>query len=166
MRLHISQKRWDEILRVLAKRKRKRICVFGTKADGRYRVLWAAGACVIRSLRGGVARRRTADGKSSRNSNRQFLGVLFIHPSYGYWLTWGELRVIRKLLRRHSELVSGVLVSSEDSVAPYPVHFSKVGFIGTDMEMEDDSGFVYWQPRSALALLLRHPARGKRDGPA
>jgi hypothetical protein len=64
--------------------------------------------------------------------------------------------VIRKLLGRHSELVSGVLVSSEGDVASYPVHFSRIGLIGTDMEMEDDDGFVYSQPRSALALLLQH----------
>jgi hypothetical protein len=64
--------------------------------------------------------------------------------------------VIRKLLGRHGELVSEVLVSSEDDVAPYPVHFSKIGLIGTDMEMEDDEGFVYSQLRSALALLLWH----------
>src|SRR5438034_4277551 len=152
MRLLIARKRWHEILRVIRKRKRKRICVFGTKADGRYRVLWAAGARVTRSLRGGVTRcRRIADAKSTRNPNSQFLGILFIHPPYRYWLTWGELRIIRKLLRRHSELVSGVLVSSEYGVGPYPVHFSKVGLIGTDMKIEDDSGFVCWQPRSSLA---------------
>ncbi len=167
MRLLISQKQWDEILRVLAQRKPKRICVFGTRADGRYRVSWAARARVIRSLGGGTARRRRiAVGKASQNSDSRFLGVLFIHPSYRYWLTWEELRVIRKLLGRHGELVSGVLVSFEDSVALYPVHFSKIGLIGTDMEMEDDSGFVYSQPRSALALLCGTARGGKRDGPA
>jgi len=53
------------------------------------------------------------------------------------------------------ELVSGVLVSSADGVAPYPVYFRKIGSIGTDMEMEDDGGFIYSQSESALALLLR-----------
>jgi len=53
------------------------------------------------------------------------------------------------------ELVSGVLVSSADGVAPYPVYFRKIGSIGTDMEMEDDDGFICSQSESALALLLR-----------
>src|SRR6266566_1332608 len=78
--------------------------------------------------------RRIGHGKSSRNSKSRFLGVLFIHPPGKYWLTWEELGRIRKLLDRHMELVSGVLVSSADDVAPYPVHFRKIGLIGTDME--------------------------------
>ena len=56
------------------------------------------------------------------------------------------------------ELVSGVLVSSDNGVAPYPVYFrksGKFGSIGTDMEMEDDGGFTYSQSESALALLSR-----------
>ncbi len=161
MRLLISKKRWHEIFRILAQRKRKRIYLFGTIVDSRYHVLSAAGAHVIPTFEARVARRqRIPHGKSSRNSTSRFLGVLFIHP-YKYWLTWEELRVIRKLLGRHGALVSGVLVSCEGDVAPYPVHFSKIGFLGTDMEMEDDSGFVYSQPRSALALLLRRgPAQG------
>jgi len=82
------------------------------------------------------------------------------------WKTVGQrLRALRGSEVKHSELVSGVLVSSEYGVGPYPVHFSKVGLIGTDMKIEDDSGFVCWQPRSALALLLRPPSRGEGDGP-
>ena len=94
-------------------------------------------------------------GKSSRNSKSRFLGVLFIHPPGKYWLTWEELGKIRKLLGRHMELVSGVLVSSDNGVAPYPVYFRKIGSIGTDMEIEDDEGFICSQSRSALDLLLR-----------
>ena len=157
MRLFISKKRWQEIFRVLARRKRKQICLFGTRANGRYNVLWAAGARGIRTAGRALARgRRIGHGKSSRNTkSRFFLGILFIHPPGKYWLTWEELGRIRKLLGRHLELVSGVLVSSADGVAPYPVYFRKIGSIGTDMEMEDDGGFIYSQSESALALLLR-----------
>ena len=154
MRLFISKKRWHEIFRVLARRKRKQICLFGTRANGRHNVLWAAGARGIRTAGRALARGRRI-GKSSRNSKSRFLGVLFIHPPGKYWLTWEELGKIRKLLGRHMELVSGVLVSSDNGVAPYPVYFRKIGSIGTDMEMEDDSGFIYSQSESALALLLR-----------
>jgi len=84
------------------------------------------------------------------------MGVFFVHPPGKHWLTWGELRRIRKLLGSHGELVSGVLVSSADGVAPYPVHFRRIGSMGTDMEMEHDDGFIYSQPESALALLSRH----------
>src|SRR5205823_7555972 len=140
MRLFISKKRWQEIFRVLARRKRKQICLFGTRVNGRYRVLWAAGTRGIRTAGRVIARgRRIGHGKSSRNSKNHFLGVLFVHPPGKYWLTWGELRRIRKLLGRHMELVSGVLVYSDNGVAPYP----------------DDGGFIYSQSESALALLLR-----------
>src|SRR2546427_9945380 len=113
MRLFISKKRWHEIFRVLARRKRKQICLFGTRVNGRYRVLWAAGARGIRTAGRALARGRRI-GKSSRNSKSRFLGVLFIHPPGKYWLTWEELGRIRKLLGRHMELVSGVLVSSAE----------------------------------------------------
>ena len=156
MRLFISKKRWQEIFRVLARRKRKQICLFGTRANGRYHVLRAAGARGIRTAGRALARgRRIGHGKSSRNSKSRFLGVLFIHPPGKYWLTWEELGRIRKLLGRHMELVSGVLVSSDNGVAPYPVYFRKIGSIGTDMEIEDDEGFICSQSRSALDLLLR-----------
>src|SRR5207245_7363844 len=156
MRLFISKKRWQEIFRVLARRKRKQICLLGTRVNGRYQVLRAAGARGIRTAGRTLARgRRIGHGKSSRNSKSRFLGVLFIHPPGKYWLTWEELGRIRKLLRRHMELVSGVLVSSANGVAPYPVYFRKIGLIGPDMEMDDDSGFIYSQSESALALLLR-----------
>ena len=155
MRLFISKKRWHEIFRVLVRRKRKQICLFGTRANGRYNVLWAAGARGIRTAGRALARGRIGHGESSRNSKSRFLGVLFIHPPGKYWLTWEELGRIRKLLGRHMELVSGVLVSSDNGVALYPVHFRKIGLIGTDMEIEDDEGFICSQSRSALDLLLR-----------
>ena len=159
MRLFISKKRWHEIFRVLERRKRKQICLFGTRVNGRYHVLWAAGAWGIRTAGRALARgRRIGQGKSSRNSKSRFLGVLFVHPPGKYWLTRGELRRIRKLLGSHGELVSGVLVSADNGVAPYPVYFRKIGSIGsirTDMEMEDDEGFIYSQSETALALLLR-----------
>src|SRR5438552_8781358 len=121
MRLFISKKRWHEIFRVLARRKRKQICLFGSRANGRYHVLWAAGGWGMRTDGRALARgRRIGHGKSSRNSKSRFLGVLFIHPPGKYWLTWEELGGIRKLLGRHMELVSGVLVSSADDVAPTP----------------------------------------------
>src|SRR5712691_1454129 len=121
MRLFISKKRWHEIFRVLARRKRKQICLFGTRVNGRYHVLWAAGARGIRTAGRVIARgRRIGHGKSSRNSKSHFLGVLFVNPPGKYWLTRGELRRIRKLLGRHGELVSGVLVSFDDSVALFP----------------------------------------------
>src|SRR5947207_14728845 len=143
MRLFISEKRWQEIFRVLARRKRKQICLLGTRGNGRYHVLRAAGARGIRTAGRVLARgRRIGYGKSSRNSKSRFLGVLFIHPPGKYWLTWGELRRIRKLLSRHMELVSGVLVSSADGVAPYPVYFRKIGSIGKAMEMEEDDVFI------------------------
>jgi hypothetical protein len=160
MRLFISKKRWHEIFLVLARRRRRRrrrqICLFGTRVDGRYTVLWAADARGIRTAGRVLARGRCiGHGKSSRNSKSHFLGVLFVHPPGKYWLTWGELRRIRKLLDSHMELVSGVLVAFDHSVALYPVHFSKIGLIGTDMYMEDDGGFICSQSRSALDLLLR-----------
>src|SRR6266705_5606943 len=156
MRLLISKKRWDEIFRVLARRKRKQICLFGTRVNGRYRVLWAAGARGIRTAGRVIARgRRIGHGKSSRNSKNHFLGVLFVHPPGKYWLTCGEFRRIHKLLGSHMELVSGISVSFADDVALYPVHFRKIGLIGTDMDMEDDEGFICSQSRSALDLLLR-----------
>jgi hypothetical protein len=159
MRLFISKKRWDEIFRVLARRKRKQISLFGTRVNGRYRVSWVAGARGIRTAGRVIARgRRIGHGKqSSRNSKNHFLGVIFVHPPGKYWLTRGELRKIRKLLGSHMELVSGVLVSFGDDVALYPVHFRKIGLIGTDMDMEDDEGFICSQSRSALDLLLRRP---------
>src|SRR5947209_16452736 len=156
MRLFISKKWSHEIVRVLARRKRKQICLFGTRANGRYNVLRAAGARGIPTAGRVLARgRRIGHGKSSHNSKSRFLGVLFIHPPGKYWLTWEEPGRIRKLLGRHMELVSGVLVSSADGVAPYPVYFRKSRSIGTDMEMEDDDGFICSQSESALALLLR-----------
>src|SRR5438105_5614202 len=105
MRLFISKKRWQEIFRVLARRKRKQCCLFGTRANGRYQVLWATGARGIRTAGRALARgRRIGHGKSSRNTkSRFFLGILFIHPPGKYWLTWEELGRIRKLLGRHME---------------------------------------------------------------
>src|SRR5207245_10596108 len=101
MRLFISKKRSREIFRVLARRKRKQICLFGTRANGRYNVLWAAGARGIRTAGRALARgRRIGHGKSSRNSKSRFLGVLFVHPPGKYWLTWGALGTCQFLLIR------------------------------------------------------------------
>src|SRR5207245_7003873 len=105
MRLFISKKRSREIFRVLARRKRKQIFLFGTRANGRYNVLWAAGARGIRTAGRALARgRRIGHGKSSRTSKSSFLGVLFIHPTGQYWLTWVDIGRIRKLLVSHMQL--------------------------------------------------------------
>src|SRR2546430_17694313 len=79
MRLFISKKRWHEIFRVLARRKRKQICLFGTRANGRYNVLWAAGARGIRTAGRALARgRRVQYGGRGPGLDRQYASP--VHP--------------------------------------------------------------------------------------
>jgi len=148
MRLVISRSRWDQIFQILERRKPRELYLSGICMSGRYCVLGASGTMI----------------RPRRESPGQFCGVLFVHRGEelrNFWLTREELKKLKKLRRRQSGIVTGVLVADGDcDLALYPAWLSSRS--ARDMRMEDEDGFACAQPFSALRLLLppRHPRRG------